>query len=145
MTNAHALATKKSTHFSLSTLFGLLATLLFNLALAGCAISGPAPLSTIDKLPIVEVGGRLPESGDYVLHYPKGYILPVILSVGGGLFAGERTTTSTATLGRNLYLYKHWASHDGRTWKNSHDLIDVRITGGFNADGLKVDVELGAK
>lgn len=145
MTNEHILTAKKSNHFSCGVLCGLLATLLFNLALSGCAISGPAPLSTIDKVPIVEVGGRLPESGDYVLHYPKGYILPVVLSVDGGLFAGERTSISTTLLGRDLYLYKHWASHDGKTWKNSHDLIDVRITGGFDTEGLKVDVELGAK
>jgi Mlc titration factor MtfA (ptsG expression regulator) len=135
----------KPTHVTLRPWYRLLAALPFSLAIAGCATSGHVPLATIDTLPVVEVGGHLPEGGDYVLHYPKGYILPVILSVDGGLFAGERTTASTATLGRDLYLYKHWASHDGKAWQNSHDLIDVRITGGFDAEGLKVDVELGAR
>lgn len=134
-----------STRSSLGPLRGPLATLLCGLALAGCAMTGPAPLDTIGTLPIIEMGGRLPKDSDYVVHYPKGYILPVTVHTHGSLFTDDRTTTATAVLARDLYLYKYWASHDGKTWKRSHDLIDVRFNGGFDVEGLKVDVELGAK
>lgn len=106
-------------------------------------MTGPAPVALIDTLPVVEIGGRLPKDGDYVVHYPKGYILPVTVRTRGSLFTDDRTTATTAILTRDLYLYKYWASHDGKAWKNSHDLIDVRVNGGFDIEGLKVDVELG--
>jgi hypothetical protein len=41
-----------------------------------------------------------------------------------------------------MYLYKYWASLDGKTWVNSHKLMNVEPSGGFDASGGKVEVRL---
>jgi len=41
-----------------------------------------------------------------------------------------------------MYLYKSWASLDGKVWVNSHELINVDISGGFDKAGGKVGVTL---
>lgn len=53
---------------------------------------GPAPQATLDTLQVIKAGGSLPKDGDYVVHYPKGYVLPVAVHTHGSLFTDDRTT-----------------------------------------------------
>jgi len=82
----------------------------------------PAPTETIAKLPVVRVGSQPPQNTEYVVFYPAGFPFPVKLNTSGSLFASDKQNESQATLAKDLYLYKYWASHDGKLWKNSHEL-----------------------
>lgn len=43
---------------------------------------------------------------------------------------------------QDIYLYKYWASFDGKTWVNSHKLMNVEPSGGFDMSGGKIEVKL---
>ncbi len=114
-------------------------------ALAGCASLQSPPVETISKLPVVRVGSQPPQNTEYVVFYPAGFPFPVKLIANGSLFASEKQVESQATLAKDLYLYKYWASHDGKSWKNSHELLGVEFGGGFDINGLQSNVKLDAK
>ena len=118
---------------------------LFLFTLVGCASMLPAPTDAIAKLPVVRVGGQAPQNTEYVVFYPAGFAFPVKLKASGSLFASEKQIESQATLAKDLYLYKYWASHDGQSWKNSHELLGVEFGGGFDVNGLQANVKLEAK
>ena len=100
------------------------------LMLTGCAAMQPATTEAIAKLPVVRIGAPPPNSGEYIIHYPAGYEFPVTLSTRGSLFASDMKIKAHTTLSRDLYLYKYWASHDGRHWANAHALLNVEFDGG---------------
>lgn len=111
----------------------------------GCAALRPAPVEYIAKLPVVRVGDPPPKNTEYVLFYPVGLTFPVKLKTSGTLFASEKQVESQAILAKDLYLYKYWASHDGKTWKNSHELLGVEFGGGLDVTGLQANIKLEAK
>lgn len=113
--------------------------------LVGCASMQPAPTDVIATLPVVRVGGPLPQNTEYVVFYPAGFAFPVKLRASGSLFSSEKQIESQATLAKDLYLYKYWASHDGKSWKNSHELLGVEFGGGFDVNGLQTNVRLEAR
>nr|WP_319393682.1 hypothetical protein [uncultured Desulfobacter sp.] len=43
---------------------------------------------------------------------------------------------------QDMYLYKYWAGLDGKNWINSHQLMSVEPSGGFDKAGGKVEVKL---
>ena len=45
-------------------------------------------------------------------------------------------------IARDVYIYKYWSSYDRKTWENSHKLLNVAFSGGMDASGLNVNVEL---
>lgn len=127
------------------TKFGFLITALLG-ALVGCAALRPAPMESLAKLPIVRVGDPSPQNNkEYVVFYPAGFAFPVKLKTNGSFFASGKEVESQVSLVKDLYLYKYWASHDGKTWKNSHELLGVEFGGGFDVTGLQVNIKLEAK
>lgn len=111
----------------------------------GCAVLRPAPIDSISKLSIVRVGDPAPQNTEYAVFYSEGSAFPVTLKTSGSLFASEKQVESRAILAEDLYLYKYWASHDGKTWKNSHELLSVEFSGGFDITGLQVNIKLETK
>ena len=111
----------------------------------GCAALRPVPMESISKLPVVRVGDAAPRNTEYVVFYPSGFAFPVKLKASGSLFASEKQIESQVTLAKDLYLYKYWASHDGKMWKNSHELLGVEFGGGFDVSGLQANIKLEAK
>ena len=111
----------------------------------GCAALRPAPVESISKLPIVRVGDPPPQNTEYVVFYPAGFAFPVKLKTSGSLFVSEKQVELQATLEKDLYLYKYWASYDGKKWKNSHELLGVEFGGGFDVRGLQANIKLEAK
>ena len=114
-------------------------------SLVGCASMQPAPTDAIEKLPVVRVGEQMPLNSEYVVFYPAGFEFPVKLKASGSMFASEKQIEAQATLAKDLYLYKYWASHDGKLWKNSHELLGVEFGGGFDVNGLQVNIKLEQK
>ncbi len=111
----------------------------------GCAAMLPAPTDEIAKLPVVRVGDQTPQNTEYVVFFPAGVPFPVKLSASGSLFASNKQIESQVALARDLYLYKYWASYDGKTWTNSHKLLGVDFGGGFDVNGLQANMKLEAK
>lgn len=124
--------------------FGSLIALVLS-TLVGCAGLRPAPVESIAKLPVVRVGDPAPPNMEYVVFYPAGFAFPVQLKTSGSLFVSGKEIQSQVALAKNLYLYKYWASHDGKTWKNSHKLLGVEFGGGFNVTGLQANIKIESK
>lgn len=115
------------------------------LAVTGCASLQPPPTDAIAGLPVVRVGSEPPKDSQYVVFYPAGFLFPVRLKTSGSLFTSERQVESRAALARDLYLYKYWASHDGMSWRHSHELLGVEFGGGFDIGGLQSSIKLDAR
>lgn len=124
--------------------FSILITLVLS-TLVGCAALRPAPVDSIAKLPVVRVGDHPSQNMEYVVFYPAGFAFPVKLKTSGSLFTAGKEVESKISLAKDLYLYKYWASHDGKTWKNSHKLLGVEFGGGFDVTGLQANIRLEAK
>ncbi|WP_455208381.1 hypothetical protein [Kaarinaea lacus] len=114
-------------------------------ALAGCTALRPVPTESIAKLPVVRVGDPPPQNAEYIVYYPAGFEFPVRLKTTGSLFASEKQVESQMVLAKELYLYKYWASHDGKIWENSHELLGVEFGGGFDVTGLQANIAVEAK
>ena len=115
------------------------------LYLVGCSVLRIAPIRTIEQLPVITVGSAPPQTGEYIVYYPAGFDFPVRLDTSGSLFASEDGVEYKAALAKDLYLYKYWASHDGKVWKNSHELLKVEFGGGFDINGMQSNIKLNSK
>lgn len=111
----------------------------------GCSAVHPVPTATIQKLPVVRVGNPTPSDCEYIIYYPAGSLFPLKLQTKGTLFAFQNEMQTSIALSKEFYLYKYWASYDGITWKNSHELLDVAFSGGFNISGLQINIKLETK
>jgi hypothetical protein len=58
------------------------------------------------------------------------------------VFTENASSKVMVSFKQEMYLYKYWASLDGKTWINSHKLLNVQPSGGFNTSGGKVEVKL---
>jgi hypothetical protein len=96
------------------------------LGLTGCAslMSPPdePPADELAKATVVEYGQPAP-SQPFVLHYRAGVPLAIVASVSGTLLEKEDKANLQVALRRDIYLYKYWASFDGRTWQLGDKLV----------------------
>lgn len=117
-------------------------TILFLALLSSCASINTPKVSLIDTVPVIKIGapGDIPE--DHIVFIPANTKFPVQFSLKGTIFNNDLSSTIMASFKQNLYLYKYWASLDGKKWVNSHKLLDVKPSGGFDKSGGKVEVKL---
>lgn len=106
------------------------------LGLGACA-GIPPTAEEMAKVPVVRYGSPAPADGGFVLHYPAGAPLPVDTSVGGSLLEKPAQTTLNVAVKRDVYLYRHWISFDGKTWQPGDGVVagDFRITLPGQTDG----------
>jgi len=115
----------------------LLLSLLF-----GCASMNTPSSSLADQKPVVTIGSANNPPEDHIVFIPANTEFPIEFSVSGNVFNKSASSKVMVSFKENLYLYKYWASLDGKTWVNSHKLLDVEPSGGFDASGGKVEVKL---
>lgn len=114
--------------------------------LAACAGLPPSP-AEIATVPQIQFGQALPEGDNYVLHFPAGTPLPVFTVVDGNLFERDGQATLHVTLKRDVYVYRQFASFDGRTWQPARKLIETHLElqipqkGGSNAGMLHLKID----
>lgn len=114
-------------------------------ALTACA-SFPPSSAQIAKAQQVRFGQPLPKEGDYVLLFPAGMPLPVSMVVGGNIFEQEQQATLHVTLKRDVYIFGHFASFDGKNWSRGFELIkgelklEIPQKDGSNAGMLRLDM-----
>jgi hypothetical protein len=98
--------------------------------------------SLIDTKPVVTIGEVSKASEDQVVFIPANKEFPVEFSVKGNVFEQNVSSKVMVSFKQDIYLYKYWASLDGKKWVNSHELMNVEPSGGFNVSGGKLGVEI---
>jgi hypothetical protein len=119
--------------FATSSLFVLL---------YGCASINTPSSSLIETKPVITIGEVSRASEDSVVFIPANMEFPVEFSVKGNVFEKNVSSKVMVSFKKDIYLYKYWASLDGKKWVNSHELMDVEPSGGFDVSGGKVGVEI---
>lgn len=122
---------------------------LIALALAGCSGMTPPNANEMAQIPIVRFGDEAPAGKEFATYYPAGVSLPVNASVTGTLLAHDAQTTTHVTLKRDVYVFRNWASFDGKTWQRSDKLVggkfEIEIPGlrdGKNPGKLSAEFNL---
>ncbi len=87
------------------------------MSLAGCASWLAPSESDMARVPVVRFGDAAPGGKEFVMLYPAGTPLPVVASVSGTLMSQPDKATLHVTLNRDVYVYKHWISFDGKKWE----------------------------
>lgn len=93
------------------------------LTLSACASLAPPSGDTLAALPSIRFGQNAPADGDYILIYPAGAPLPMEASITGDLFEADQRATLQPRLKQDIYVYKHWASFDGKQWTRADKLV----------------------
>ncbi len=101
------------------------------ISLFGCA-SWMAPSANV---PTIRFGETAPPGKDFVMLYPAGTPLPVDAFVGGTLMSQPDKTTLHVTLKRDVYVYKHLVSFDGRNWEYGRHALDGKFD--FKLPGME--------
>ncbi len=109
---------------------------------SSCALR-PAPSSSlIDSVPVVNIGDSKDIPAEHIVYIPANTEFPIQFSVKGTIFNEDVISTAMASFKQDMYLYKYWASLDGKKWVHSHKLMSVQPSGGFDSKGGKVEVKL---
>ncbi len=98
--------------------------------------------SLIDTKPVVTIGEVSNTSEDPIVFIPANKEFPVEFSVKGNVFEQNVSSKAMVSFKQDIYLYKYWASFDGKKWVNSHKLMNVEPSGGFDVSGGKLGVEI---
>lgn len=93
------------------------------LGLSACASLTPPSSDTLAAVPSIRYGQSAPADGDYILIYPAGLALPMEASITGDLFEADQHATLQPRLKQDVYVYKHWASFDGKQWARADKLV----------------------
>ncbi|MEJ2425273.1 MAG: hypothetical protein P8101_12575 [Candidatus Thiodiazotropha sp.] len=110
--------------------------------LYGCASMNTPSSSLIDTKPVVTIGEVSNASEDQIVFIPANKEFPVEFTVKGNVFEQNVLSKAMVSFKQDIYLYKYWASLDGIKWVNSHELMNVELSGGFDVSGGKVGIEM---
>jgi hypothetical protein len=105
------------------------------LSLSACASLIPPTAEQTAALPTVRYGQAAPEGKDHILLYPAGVALPMDMSISGNVFEKDEQATLNPRLKKDIYVYKHWVSLDGRNWVKGNELVSGNIA--FHLPGEK--------
>lgn len=99
------------------------------LALSLCACSSlikPSD-SQLAALPVVTYPDKPAPNSEYVYKLPAGEPLAMRVISEGSAFSETSEQMTYARLKKDIYLYRRWASDDGKTWHDGHKLIDLHL------------------
>ena len=105
------------------------------LLLTGCASVTPPSIEKLAALPILEIGESAPADHEYILHIAAGKPIPFKLEVAGDAITRPSVTSTVVESRQEVYLYKRWASLDGKTWKPTHQLFKSTFSIGLDTSG----------
>lgn|GEM_PF-1100779 len=108
----------------------------------GCATSSPPNARDFAVIPVIRAGSNAATGTEHIVRIAAGAPVPIQLRIEGDLLVADVVSTVMATFKRNIYLYKDWASFDGKDWKRTHELIEVDTGGGFDKSGGLIAVKL---
>ncbi len=99
--------------------------ILFCLVSTGFAAEAAGPVPSYDdlaKLPVIRFGDPITDK-DYILLFEPGQPISFTIAIEGTLFSQPATADVTLTTSRPVFVYREWASLDGRKWELRSDLI----------------------
>ena len=108
----------------------------------GCASMFVPDSDQINKLQIVKMGEKNPEGHEFILHIPAGVKIPVRFSIKGSMISVPVDNNQVTKLNRDIYVYKHWASLDGKKWKPTGDIVHMPIAIGVDSEGGQIDINV---
>lgn len=109
---------------------------------SGCASMFVPDSEELGKLQIVKMGDKKPQGNEYILHIPAGAKIPVHFSIKGDLISSPVDNKQVTKLNKDLYVYKYWASLDGKNWKPTGEILHMPIAMDVSSEGGKVDVKV---
>ena len=121
------------------------AVLLAAVALTGCAAWQAPDADLAERLPVVEIGQPKPDTNEYILRVPARKPIPVIVTLAGSFLTEDGAAETAVQVSQDVYLYKQWASFDGKTWRRSHGVFDTRVEVGLDPAGGKVEIKVDEK
>lgn len=86
----------------------------------------PSP-EKLATLPVVTYPDKPATGSDYVYKLPAGQPLGMRLRAEGNVFIENSEQMAYARLKKDLYLYRQWASDDGKTWHDGRKMLDVHL------------------
>jgi hypothetical protein len=110
--------------------------------ISGCSSMNTPSASLIDMMPVVTIGEVSKVSEDHIVFIPANRQFPIYFSVKGNVFTENTSSKLMVSFKQEMYIYKYWASLDGKKWVNSHKLLNVQPSGGFDASGGNLEVKL---
>lgn len=115
----------------------------FTASLSGCAMTPASPPDTVQQLSVIDVSNNLSaariQQHDYIIHVPAGETFDINVKIGGSLLSDEVVQRVPVRLSRDLYVYKSWASFDKVQWKNSHELLNIAVSGGLEPGASRIE------
>ena len=115
---------------------------LFAVLLSSCAPMKTPSSTLIETKPVITIGESTGAPEDHIVFIPANKKFPVNFGLNGNVFNEPSKEKTMVSFKQDMYLYKYWASLDGKTWVNSHKLMKVEPSGGFDASGGRVEVNL---
>ena len=113
--------------------------------LSGCASMFVPNSDDISRLPMVKMGEKKPKGKEYILHIPAGVEFPVHISVNGALISKPVDSKPITKINQDIFIYKYWASLDGKNWQPTRDLVNMPIFVGVGPKGGRIDVKIDIK
>lgn len=104
----------------------VIALVFLSATLSGCAGLTPPSAERLAALPVATYP-EAPPKGEYVYKMPAGQPIDLRILVDGDALSGGVDQTVGARLKQDLYLYKQWASADGRHWQDANKLIAINL------------------
>jgi hypothetical protein len=105
------------------------------LSMFGCSSWMAPSEKEMAQVPLVRFGEAAPADKKFMVLYPAGTPLPVVASVGGSLLDQADKTTLHVMLKRDVYVYGHWVSFDGKKWGYRRHAVDGKFD--FRLPGLE--------
>lgn len=95
--------------------------------IGGCASLQKPTAESLGAIPMVQFGETVPASGDFILYFPAGKLIPVVVTIKGSVFSQEAENTLNVTLKRDIYAYKRWVSFDRKTWQRGDEALGFNV------------------
>jgi hypothetical protein len=95
--------------------------------LGGCASLQRPTTESLSAIPVVQFGETVPANGDFILYFPAGKLIPVVVTIKGSALSQEAENTLNVTLKKDIYAYKQWVSFDRNTWQRGNDALGFNV------------------
>lgn len=119
------------------------------LSMIGCASWMAPSEKEMAQVPTVRFGDMAPAGKEFVVLFPAGTPLPIVASASGTLMDKADKATLNVTLKRDVYVYRHWVSFDGKTWQYGRHAISGKfefklpgVENGNNPGAIGVEFDL---
>ena len=110
---------------------------------SGCTGLNSRTTSPPPDRQIVSVGDKnSPDHNDYILFVKSGQAIPMSIKIKGTMFTNSSSLQSHIVASRDIYLYKHRASFNGRDWYPLNRLLSIRLSARMSAKGGGFEIQV---